>query len=354
MGGDPRERGVATAANSGQLPELLGGDIPFAQDLQRVLSYAPHEADRMNHNYVGSEHFLLALLHDTKAAQALDRLGFSLQSARIGVEFIIGRGKNLSAHPTDLSPRAKVILKTATEEARKKGLKQVGLNEFVSALFSSEGIYSGVLESLRINPSDVAKEITRGEICRHDREFFWELSHRLQTISYSSRDAIPTSRPRDIDKRTEALLKKVLQGDGIVRFHLSEDKLNNSQGMLISGPFGQVYSIIFNEGLTAREKNRLMLHFIGVIVTGNLGDSGLHEDINGGDKSQDRADSDANAWVDKFKDELLSGKHGKTVFALGVQRALSPKALTEAEKLGMAFSPVGPTHIRAGNETSNK
>lgn len=304
--------------------DISGSGIPFAPALQRILAYAPEEAARLNHEYIGSEHLLLALLNDQESALALGRAGFSLRSGRVAVEFIIGKGDRPSEGPLYLSPRAQKILEAAREKARNKGVDRVGIDEFASALFSeNNGIAGGVLETLAISPSKAIRELRRGEICRHDKEFFSELERRLHNVSYSSREATSNSRPRDVDRRTEELLRKAL--GSFSRLKISEEDLKETNGMLASGPYNQINMIMLNKGLTPRGRTRLTLHFIGVIVTGNLWEFGLHSEVSSPSKDQRKVDSEADAWVQRFKKDLLEGPRGKTVYAQGIARALDPE-----------------------------
>src|SRR6202030_741168 len=88
---------------------------------RRVLTLAQEEAQRFNHNYIGTEHLLLGLVRegDGVAAKVLSNLGVELDKVRSGVEFIIGRGERASAGEIGLTPRAKKVIELAVDEARR-------------------------------------------------------------------------------------------------------------------------------------------------------------------------------------------------------------------------------------------
>ncbi len=81
----------------------------FTERARKVLSLAQDEAQRFNHNYIGTEHILLGLVRegDGVAAKVLASLGVGLQEARQRVEFIIGRGDRIVLGEIGLTPRAK-------------------------------------------------------------------------------------------------------------------------------------------------------------------------------------------------------------------------------------------------------
>src|SRR5437016_12567591 len=105
----PPGRPEAVRVSSGRLTGMEGFDR-FDERAKRVLSLAQDEAIRHNHNYIGTEHLLAALLRDgdTIAARALASLGIELTKVRTALEFIVGRGEH-STTPSEitLSPRAK-------------------------------------------------------------------------------------------------------------------------------------------------------------------------------------------------------------------------------------------------------
>jgi ATP-dependent Clp protease ATP-binding subunit ClpA len=120
---------------------------------KRVMAAAQDEAIRANHNYIGTEHLLAALVRadsDGPAGRALARLGVSLDRVRTALEFIVGRGdRPVSPSEVTLSPRTLKVLDLARDEAQHLGHHKVGAAEMLIALVrEGEGIASGILESL--------------------------------------------------------------------------------------------------------------------------------------------------------------------------------------------------------------
>jgi hypothetical protein len=125
----------------------------FTQRARRVLSHAQEEAQRFNHNYIGTEHLLLGLLRDpdSLAAKVLGDLGVRLEDARQAVEFIIGRGDRVVLGEIGLTPRAKKVIELAITEARSLGHHYVGTEHLLLGLVrEGEGIAAGVLERLGV------------------------------------------------------------------------------------------------------------------------------------------------------------------------------------------------------------
>ena len=81
----------------------------FSESARRVLSLAQEEAQRFNHNYIGTEHILLGLVreNDGVAAKVLSNLSVELTKVRSAVEFIIGRGERSAPGEIGLTPRAR-------------------------------------------------------------------------------------------------------------------------------------------------------------------------------------------------------------------------------------------------------
>ncbi|MYF23592.1 MAG: NDP-hexose 4-ketoreductase, partial [Chloroflexi bacterium] len=93
----------------------------FTERARRVLTLAQEEAQRFNHNYIGTEHLLLGLVRegDGVAAKVLSNLGVELNKVRSAVEFIIGRGERTTSGEIGLTPRAKRVIELAVDEARR-------------------------------------------------------------------------------------------------------------------------------------------------------------------------------------------------------------------------------------------
>ena len=136
----------------------------FTERARRVLTLAQEEAQRFNHNYIGTEHLLLGLVRegDGVAAKVLANLGVELNKVRSAVEFIIGRGDRTVLGEIGLTPRAKKVIELAVDEARRLNHNYIGTEHLLLGLVrEGEGIAAGVLESLGVNLERVRAETTR-------------------------------------------------------------------------------------------------------------------------------------------------------------------------------------------------
>ena len=136
----------------------------FTERARRVLTLAQEEAQRFNHNYIGTEHLLLGLVRegDGVAAKVLSNLGVELSKVRSAVEFIIGRGDRATMGEIGLTPRAKKVIELAVDEARRLNHHYIGTEHLLLGLVrEGEGIAASVLESLGVNLERVRAETTR-------------------------------------------------------------------------------------------------------------------------------------------------------------------------------------------------
>ncbi len=123
----------------------------FTERAKKVLSLAQEEAQRFQHNYIGTEHLLLGLVREESgvAAKVLKQLGIELQRVRTSVEFIIGRGDRIVLGNIGLTPRAKKVIELAVDEAHLLNHHYIGTEHILLGLLrEGEGIAAGVLESL--------------------------------------------------------------------------------------------------------------------------------------------------------------------------------------------------------------
>ena len=136
----------------------------FSERARRVLSLAQEEAQRFNHNYIGTEHILLGLVRETDgvAAKVLSNLNVELNKVRSAVEFIIGRGERSTPGEIGLTPRAKKVIELAVDEARRLNHHYIGTEHLLIGLMrEGEGVAAGVLESLGVNLDKVRGETSR-------------------------------------------------------------------------------------------------------------------------------------------------------------------------------------------------
>ncbi len=136
----------------------------FSERARRVLSLAQEEAQRFNHNYIGTEHILLGLVRETEgvAARVLSSLSVDLSKVRSAVEFIIGRGEKPAQGEIGLTPRAKKVVELAVDEARRMNHTYIGTEHLLIGLLrEGEGVAAGVLESLGVTLDKVRTETHR-------------------------------------------------------------------------------------------------------------------------------------------------------------------------------------------------
>ena len=134
----------------------------FTERARKVLTLAQEEAQRFNHNYIGTEHLLLGLVRegDGVAAKVLANMGVELNKVRSAVEFIIGRGDRVVVGEIGLTPRAKKVIELAVDEARRLNHHYIGTEHLLLGLVrEGEGIAAGVLESLGVSLDKVRAQV---------------------------------------------------------------------------------------------------------------------------------------------------------------------------------------------------
>jgi Clp amino terminal domain, pathogenicity island component/ClpX C4-type zinc finger len=142
---------------------MSGSFDRFTERARKVLTLAQEEAQRFNHNYIGTEHLLLGLVREGEgvAAKVLSNLGIELTKVSSAVEFIIGRGERQVMDEIGLTPRAKKVIELAVDEARRLG-HHIGTEHLLLGLIrEGEGIAAGVLESLGVNLEKVRSEVIK-------------------------------------------------------------------------------------------------------------------------------------------------------------------------------------------------
>src|SRR6478736_5405233 len=134
----------------------------FTERARKVLQLAQEEAQRFNHNYIGTEHLMLGLVRETDgvAARVLSDMGIRLAEVRRAVEFIIGRGDQVPTGDIGLTPRAKKVIELAVDEARRLNHHYIGTEHLLLGLVrEGEGIAAGVLESLGVSLDKVRNQV---------------------------------------------------------------------------------------------------------------------------------------------------------------------------------------------------
>jgi ATP-dependent Clp protease ATP-binding subunit ClpC len=123
----------------------------FTDRARRVVVLAQEEARLLNHNYIGTEHILLGLIHEGEgvAARALESMGISLESVRSQVVEIIGQGAQAPTGHIPFTPRAKKVLELSLREALQLGHNYIGTEHILLGLIrEGEGVAAQVLQKL--------------------------------------------------------------------------------------------------------------------------------------------------------------------------------------------------------------
>ena len=134
----------------------------FTDRARRVVVLAQEEARMLNHNYIGTEHILLGLIHEGEgvAAKALESLGISLEAVRSQVEEIIGQGQQAPSGHIPFTPRAKKVLELSLREALQLGHNYIGTEHILLGLIrEGEGVAAQVLVKLGADLTRVRQQV---------------------------------------------------------------------------------------------------------------------------------------------------------------------------------------------------
>jgi ATP-dependent Clp protease ATP-binding subunit ClpC len=134
----------------------------FTDRARRVVVLAQEEARMLNHNYIGTEHILLGLIHEGEgvAAKALESLGISLDAVRGQVEEIIGQGQAAPTGHIPFTPRAKKVLELSLREALQLGHNYIGTEHILLGLIrEGEGVAAQVLQKLGADLNRVRQQV---------------------------------------------------------------------------------------------------------------------------------------------------------------------------------------------------
>jgi ATP-dependent Clp protease ATP-binding subunit ClpA len=134
----------------------------FTDRARRVVVLAQEEARMLNHNYIGTEHILLGLIHEGEgvAAKALESLGISLDAVRGQVEEIIGQGQAAPTGHFPFTPRAKKVLELSLREAKQLYSRHIGTEHILLGLIrEGEGVAAQVLQKLGADLNQISQQV---------------------------------------------------------------------------------------------------------------------------------------------------------------------------------------------------
>src|SRR5215472_106218 len=134
----------------------------FTDRARRAVVQAQEEARMLNHNYIGTEHILLGLIHESDgvAAKALESLGIRLDAVRQQVEEIIGRGPQAPSAHIPFTPRAKKALELSLRESLQLGHNYIGTEHILLGLIrEGDGVAAKVLSNLGVELNKVRSAV---------------------------------------------------------------------------------------------------------------------------------------------------------------------------------------------------
>jgi ATP-dependent Clp protease ATP-binding subunit ClpC len=182
----------------------------FTDRARRVVVLAQEEARGLNHNYIGTEHILLSLIHEGGgvAAEALRSLGISLEAVRQQVEEIIGRGFQEPTGPIPFTPRAKKVFELALREALAAKDSYIGTEHILLAIVREgegvaaqigEGVAAQILVKLGVDLDKVRQQLIRvlaADMSREQVVASNTAENAPQTIDEPKPPALRTARDR--------------------------------------------------------------------------------------------------------------------------------------------------------------
>jgi ATP-dependent Clp protease ATP-binding subunit ClpC len=136
----------------------------FTDRARLVVIRAQEEARALDHEFIGTEHVLLGLIHDGSgvAAEALEALGIDLAALRRKVEEVAGRGGQPSPAMIPFTPRAKTVLELSLSESRALGHQHVGTEHILLGLIrQGDGVAARVLSELGVDLDAARAQVTR-------------------------------------------------------------------------------------------------------------------------------------------------------------------------------------------------
>jgi ATP-dependent Clp protease ATP-binding subunit ClpC len=184
----------------------------FTDRARRVIVLAQEEARMLNHNYIGTEHLLLGLLHEGQglATQVLESLGIGLEAVREQVEEAVGRGQQAVPERTPFTPQAKKVLELARREAFQLGHHYIGTEHILLGLIrEGDGTGARVLAGLGADLHLTRQQVPREPVtaaCRRPHSGLSPAPHKIDAdagIIYQCRSG--RVRRQGLEPRTRGL-----------------------------------------------------------------------------------------------------------------------------------------------------
>jgi ATP-dependent Clp protease ATP-binding subunit ClpC len=186
----------------------------FTDRARRVVVLAQEEARMLNHNYIGTEHILLGLIHEGEgvASKALESLGVSLEAVRSQVEEIIGRGQAEPTGHIPFTPRAKKVLELSLREALQLGHNYIGTEHILLGVIrEGEGVAAQALMKLGADLDRTRQAVIQLLAGRTEEETEKEFRGPSEEADLAGRLAFWSSRLRRDIEEARKLLKQAEQ-----------------------------------------------------------------------------------------------------------------------------------------------
>jgi ATP-dependent Clp protease ATP-binding subunit ClpA len=171
----------------------------FTDRARKVVVLAQEEARILNHNYIGTEHILLGLIHEGQgvAAKALEAMGISLEAVRQQVEEMIGQGEQAPSGHIPFTPRAKKVLELSLREALQLGHDYIGTEHILLGLIrEGEGVAAQVLVRLGADLNRVREQVI-------------QLLHGYQSATKAARAAAAPAPPASLEQQVARLVSRI-------------------------------------------------------------------------------------------------------------------------------------------------
>jgi ATP-dependent Clp protease ATP-binding subunit ClpA len=171
----------------------------FTDRARKVVVLAQEEARVLHHDYIGTEHILLGLIHEGEgvAAKALESLGISLEAVRQQVEEIIGHGQQAPSGHIPFTPRAKKVLELSLREAQQLGHNYIGTEHILLGLIrEGDGVAAQVLVPLGATLSRVRQQVV-------------ELLHGYRGETQAARATATPTPPPSLERQLARLVSRM-------------------------------------------------------------------------------------------------------------------------------------------------
>ena len=186
----------------------------FTDRARRVVVLAQEEARTLNHNYIGTEHILLGLIHEGEgvAAKALHELGISLEAVRQHIEEIIGQGTIAPSGHIPFTPRAKKVLELSLRESLDLGHNYIGTEHILLGLVrEGQGVAAQVLVRLGADLKQVRQQVIELLSGHHGDEDFDGLAPAAER-EFGTYDEVIVLL-RDIARRVKRIEQRLARDD---------------------------------------------------------------------------------------------------------------------------------------------